>query len=279
MPVVVQVHVMEPAEQDAPVDVGAARVGGPFVDVVGFAVGGGHAAAVPHASAVADGEGDALFRGEQPLFPADVERVPARVDGHGRVPGVADGLLDRGGGQGVPAVLGVAAGDATVLEHRHEPHPGLPRAEHLLGIGERAGPEHIHEQVVLELLVRARVLHQRLRLRGLLAVDEAGSAESGSEPGGDEGLHPRGAFVVEVQAGVFAAVGVGPHPEPACLVSGQEPLFRPSGSSRSRTARAVAARSSTVYSDTAVTSCSAASRHASSAPSGGAPSPRVMASI
>jgi hypothetical protein len=61
--VVVEVHVVEAAEQDAAVDVGCAAFG-VGVDVVGFAVCGGFVAAGPSAAAVALGEGEALFRGE-----------------------------------------------------------------------------------------------------------------------------------------------------------------------------------------------------------------------
>ena len=57
--VVVEVHVMEPAEQDASVDVGATalRVG---IDVVGLAVGSGAIAAGDAAPAVADSQGETL---------------------------------------------------------------------------------------------------------------------------------------------------------------------------------------------------------------------------
>ncbi len=58
-----QLHVMEPAEQDPAVDVGAPVVAGPFIDVMRFAVRSGPVAAVPSTPAVADREADPLPRG------------------------------------------------------------------------------------------------------------------------------------------------------------------------------------------------------------------------
>lgn len=57
---VVELEVMESAEQQPAIDVGAASVGSPMVDMVGFAVGGGAVAAVPTTAAVAHRESDAL---------------------------------------------------------------------------------------------------------------------------------------------------------------------------------------------------------------------------
>ena len=84
-----QLHVMEAAEQDSAVDVGAPVAASPFVDVVSLAEGRGAVAADPSAPAVADRECDALLRGEQPVLPTDVERVPSGVDRDGYGSGIA----------------------------------------------------------------------------------------------------------------------------------------------------------------------------------------------
>ena len=59
---VVELHVVEAAQQDAAVDVGLALISVPVVDVVGFAVRRRPIATGPAAAAVADREGDALLR-------------------------------------------------------------------------------------------------------------------------------------------------------------------------------------------------------------------------
>lgn len=92
--VVVQLHVMEPAEQYPAVDVGSAVVGGDVVDVVGLAVRRGHAASFGDASAVANGQRDPLLRREQALFVSDIERVAATVDGDGHGSVHADVAVD-----------------------------------------------------------------------------------------------------------------------------------------------------------------------------------------
>lgn len=73
---VVQLAVMVAAEQDSAVDIGAALLGVPFVNVVCFAVRGGAIAASPPASAVTHRQGDALCRREQAMLPSDVQWVP-----------------------------------------------------------------------------------------------------------------------------------------------------------------------------------------------------------
>ncbi|MFA7499274.1 MAG: hypothetical protein WCY76_11400 [Leucobacter sp.] len=70
--VVVELKMMESAEQNSAVNVGAAGVGYPFVDVVSFAVGGGAIAARPPAASVSNRECDALFCCVEALFSPDI---------------------------------------------------------------------------------------------------------------------------------------------------------------------------------------------------------------
>src|SRR5690606_42047597 len=78
---VMQCHVMEATQQDAAVDIRPALIALPFVDVMRLAVGRGAVTTSPATSTVSDGERDALSRREQPLFPADIKRLAAGVDG------------------------------------------------------------------------------------------------------------------------------------------------------------------------------------------------------
>ena len=66
---VVELHVVEAAQQDAAVDIGAAAFG-VWVDVVCLAIGRGAVAADPAASTVADGESEALLRRVEASLPA-----------------------------------------------------------------------------------------------------------------------------------------------------------------------------------------------------------------
>ena len=51
-PTVVQLHVVESTEQDAPVNIGAPLFGSPLIDVVGFTVGSDSVTVVPAATSV-----------------------------------------------------------------------------------------------------------------------------------------------------------------------------------------------------------------------------------
>ena len=85
--VVVQQHVMEPAEQHAAVDVGAAVVFDEVIAVVGLAVRRGALASGPDAAAVTRGERHPLPRGVEALFATEVERVAVSIESdlHGAV--------------------------------------------------------------------------------------------------------------------------------------------------------------------------------------------------
>lgn len=94
--VVVQVHVVETTQQDPAVDVGTTLVLSPVIGMVGLAVRGGAVATGPAASAVANGEGDALPGSEEAMLSSDVQRVPASVHRDGHVSAVADALVGDG---------------------------------------------------------------------------------------------------------------------------------------------------------------------------------------
>jgi len=175
---VVQFHVVETAEQDPAVDVSSAAVAVPFVDVMRLTVRGRSVASGPTAAAVAQGETDALRGREQPLLSADVERVAARVDADGHDARVADVLVDGCGGEHSEPIFGVARSAAAVVDHLHQPDAGLAGAEHGFRVGERARAKQVDDQVVLQLLVRARIVDERLRLALLFGVDEARTAST-----------------------------------------------------------------------------------------------------
>jgi hypothetical protein len=75
---VVQVHVMEAAEQDAAIDVGAATVC-IRVDVMRLAVRGGTVAVGDPASAVTDRERDTLLSGVETSLAAEIEWIGVLV--------------------------------------------------------------------------------------------------------------------------------------------------------------------------------------------------------
>lgn len=215
-----QVHVVERAEQDAPIDIGAAAVR-IRVDVVRLAVRGGSVAVGDAASAITDRQRDALCRAEQSCFAAEVERIAGRVEGDGDRRGVAGssrddpawqrrtGVFDEGDRRpsGHGAVVGILGGD--------DADAGLSRAEHRRGVGERAGPDDVHDQVVGDLIVRARIVGELLSPRRLVGIDEARSAATRAQRGGDDGVDADGADVVEREAAAAHAVAVGPGAEGA----------------------------------------------------------------
>ena len=79
-PAIVQLHVVETAEQNTAVDVGATLVGMPLIDVVRFAVRRGPVAPDPATAAVSSGQRDPLPRSEEALFTPHVERVAVLID-------------------------------------------------------------------------------------------------------------------------------------------------------------------------------------------------------
>jgi hypothetical protein len=78
--VVVEEQVVVFTQRDPVGDVGFAFVARPLVDVVGFSPGHGCVASDRCASAPFDGEGFALFRGEQPVFSSDIQRLKIFVE-------------------------------------------------------------------------------------------------------------------------------------------------------------------------------------------------------
>lgn len=107
--VVVEEQVVVSAEEDSVVDVGAAVISFPVLDVVGFGPGGWAVASGSHASAVSGGQCDALTVGEESLFAPDVDGLAVGVDGDGDGAGVAHRAFDGFDGDGVGAAF-----DATV---------------------------------------------------------------------------------------------------------------------------------------------------------------------
>jgi hypothetical protein len=108
-PAVVQVKMMESTQEHADIAIGAAAVG-PVIAMMGFAVCGRPIAPGPNAPAIANGESEPLFRGEQPRFPSDIERVPACVHGHFDGAGRAESTFERRAGNDERIIIGVRGG-------------------------------------------------------------------------------------------------------------------------------------------------------------------------
>jgi hypothetical protein len=175
----VESEVVVAAEQHSPVEVGASAVP-PMVDMVRFSPGGWAFTPGPHAPTVADGEGDPLPSGEQPLFTTEVERVSGVVE--------HDGLHPVGAGEGLHGA------DAECLAGTFDrPMPDTARQviggdDHPYGWGTRSEqdrfvdrrglPEEFGERIRRELFDRARVVGDAGGPFGLFRVDESGSAAS-----------------------------------------------------------------------------------------------------
>lgn len=144
--VVVKLHVVEAAQQDAAIDV-SATASCDVVDVVRFAVGGGHRASDSGAPAVADRERKLLLRAEEALLASEIEGVAPTVDGDIGRAVLAQGAIDDRPGEGVSAVLGVTRGDEAaervarsrlVFDDDHA-NARLADAEDVGGFGDSAG--------------------------------------------------------------------------------------------------------------------------------------------
>lgn len=227
-PMMVKIHVVEPAEQDAAIDVGSAAVGCPLVDVVRLAVWGRTVAAVPRASTIAQGEPEALGGSEQAMLTADVERIACTVDRDVHVPGRALVLLGDPTGNGVQPVLCVRdwRRQPSGLHHLHETNPGLLRAEHGGRLGEHTGTKDVEHKVIGQLVIGARVVGQCGRALSLGLVDKPRTPASGSQGGVDHGGEEQRPLVVEVDPRVHDAFRVTPDPQGTLLEPGQEPRLR-----------------------------------------------------
>ena len=225
---------MEPAQQDAAVDVGPTAVCN-VIDVVRFAVGGGHRASDPGAPAVADRERKLLLRAEQSLLAPEVQGIAPAVDRHVDGAVLAEGPVDDRPGEGVSVVLGVTCGDEAaervarsrlVLDDDH-PHPGLADTEDVGGVGNSSCAKNVDEKVILELFVAARV-GDEVRSGGALGIrDEPRPAAPGSQSRSEHRPHEQRHLVVERDVAVMLAVLVDPHPNGALLVAVLEPARRP----------------------------------------------------
>ena len=222
---------VESTEQDPTIYVGAATVTLPLVDVVRLAVRRGPVAARPAASAVAHRERDPLPRREQPLLPADLERIAARIHRDRHVAAVAHALigdLRRKGDDAVLAVCHTVAG-ARRVHHLHQTYAGLSRAEHRLGVGEGSGTQYIEEQVVRELIVRPLVGAQLFGALSLGGVDETWPAPSRPQRTGENRLGEQAALIVEQERAAPVAVGIRPQSEAAARVPLEEAPMRAVG--------------------------------------------------
>ena len=215
-----KLHVVEPAQQDAAVDVGAAAACD-VVDVMRFAVRSGHRASDSGAASVADRERKLLLRAEEALLASEVERVAVAVDRHVDGAVLAQRTVDDRPREGVSAVFGVTRGDHAaervagtrlVFDDDH-PHPRLADTEDVGGLRDRAGTQDIDEKVVLQLFIGARVIDQ-VRSRGTLGIrDEPRSAAPGPERRREHRPYEQRHLVVERDVAVVLAVLVDPHPQ------------------------------------------------------------------
>ena len=184
-----------------------------------FAIRGRSVAPAPSASAVADRECQALFRGEQALLASEVERIAVSVDRALDGADFAGVLRDQPGRDGGLVVFGqpyrgpaVRLRRARCLRDEH-PYACLLRPEDRRRVGERSGAHHVEEQVVGELIVRARIGHEILGAGLLGRVDEPWATAPRPEGAVEDGLQPGAAQVVEDDGAVANPVGIGPQAE------------------------------------------------------------------
>lgn len=142
--------------------------------------------------------------------------------------------VDDGSGKRLSAVFGVTCRDhaaervaaTRLILHDDHPHSGLPHAEDVSGFGYRAGTQHVDEEVVLELLVGARIIDE-VGSRGAFGIrDEAGSTAAGPKCRGEHRPHEKRDLVIEGDVAVVLSVLVDPHPNGALLVAVLEPACR-----------------------------------------------------
>lgn len=89
----------------------------------------------------------------------------------------------------------------------------LTRAEHGRGLGERAGADDVHHQVVGELVVGARIVLQLLGSGGFVGIDEARSTTPRTQRRADDRVDADRADVVEREAAASHSFAVGPGAE------------------------------------------------------------------
>ena len=109
------------------------------------------------------------------------------------------------------------AGRVVGIDDLDEPHAGLPGAEDALRVGEGTGAQHVHQEVIGELIVAAGVSGKLFGPSLLGRVDEARAATTRAQRGIDDRTHPGGTVVVEGEVTVVDALGIRPDAEGACL--------------------------------------------------------------
>ncbi|GAA1694626.1 hypothetical protein GCM10009808_09630 [Microbacterium sediminicola] len=236
-PVIVQLHVVKTAEEYPAIDIGSSVICRDMIDVVRFAVRRGSAASRPQAPAVAHRERNPLLRGEEALFVADIQGIPARIDGDVGASVLAERPIDDRARECVAAVFRVAHPHhpperiprADRIGDDDHPHARLTGAEHILGAGESPGPQRVDEEVVLELLVGARIVGQLRRRIALIHRDKPRTTPSRPHRRRQHGLHEQCHLVVEGDVSVVLAVLVDPHPQRPLLEPLLESAFRAHG--------------------------------------------------
>ena len=162
--------------------IGSSAVAVPFVDVVGFAPGGGPVAIGPQASAVAGGQSDPLPAGEESLFAADVDALPVGIEGDREDAGIADVPLDGFDGDRVTLPVNPTMPGAFVegVFGDQDPYGGTPGTDHR-GRGDGTGDlEELQESVVGELFEGAGIIGtDRLGPSLLGGIDHARSTTPG----------------------------------------------------------------------------------------------------
>jgi hypothetical protein len=101
----VELHVVEAAQQHTPVEIGAALILLPLVDVMRLAIRRWPIAAGPPAAPVPDRERDALPSRVEPLLPPHVQRTPRTIDRHRHDPARTGLLRDHPGRHDCGVVL------------------------------------------------------------------------------------------------------------------------------------------------------------------------------
>lgn len=135
-------------------------------------------AALPSAPSVAYAEGDALGGREETACAPDVERIRRGVDIHAHDARVAYTPVDDRLGKGGEPILGVAGrGQALDRDDAYARHFCSKCAR---GVCFRASADEIEQEIVGELVVRARIVGKDPRTFNLVVADKSGPAATRS---------------------------------------------------------------------------------------------------
>lgn len=83
------------------------------------------------------------------------------------------------------------------IDRLDESNAGLPGSEHDFGVGEGARTQHVHDEIVSQLVVRAWIVDELRSTFLLFGIYEPRTASTRTQRGGGDGLQPEVSLVVE----------------------------------------------------------------------------------